>query len=123
MNSVKPAGVGNRLLAGLPRRDHLHLLAGCEQIELVGADVLIKQGEQVRFVYFPINGFVSQMTTIEHGMRLEIAQVGNEGMLGSELALGITQALLQWLVRGAGSSHRMDGMRPRSGGSSGSAQR
>jgi hypothetical protein len=94
---------GNRLLASLPPKDRLHLFASCEKVDMKVDDVLVEAAAQLQFVHFPMTGIASQMSTTNQGMRLEIVQIGNDGMIGSEVALGIGEAPTKWLVRGAGS--------------------
>jgi CRP-like cAMP-binding protein len=108
MQPASSARVKNRLLAALPRKDRLHLVSGCEDVELVLADVLCEPGERIRHVYFPTVGFISLLAPIDELTRLEIGLVGNEGMVGTPLALGVAVSPLQALVQGAGHSLRMD---------------
>ena len=103
----QPAHSGNRLIAALPPRDRARLLAECEVVELSASDVLFEPGAAMRHAYFPLTGFVSLMATIDQTMHLEVAQVGNEGMIGAQLALGITNTSLRSLVRGGGAALRM----------------
>jgi len=97
----------NGLLAALPRKDRLHLVAGCEDFALVLSDVLFEPGERVRHVHFPVTGFVSLLSPIDDSTRLEVGLVGDEGMLGTPLVLGVAMSPLQALVQGAGHSLRM----------------
>lgn len=108
MHPAKRATSGNRLLAALPRKDRLHLIAGCENVRLNLSDVLYEPGERVRHVYFPSSGFISLLTPIDASTRLEVGLVGDEGMVGTPLALGVPISPLQALVQGAGQSYRMD---------------
>jgi CRP-like cAMP-binding protein len=101
------AAVENHLIEMLPRADRLRLLAVCEPFELVLADVLCKRCETTRHVYFPIDGFVSLVTTIDEHMGLEVGMVGREGMVGAQLALGVAMTPLRALVQGQGTARRV----------------
>jgi CRP-like cAMP-binding protein len=101
------AAVENHLIAMLPRADRQRLLAVCEPFELVLADVLCERGETARHVYFPIDGFVSLITTIDEHAGLEVGMVGSEGMVGAQLALGVATTPLRALVQGPGSARRV----------------
>jgi CRP-like cAMP-binding protein len=97
----------NRLIALLPLRERLSLLARCEPVQLELGAVLCEPGERTRHVYFPIDGFISLVTATDEQPGLEVGMVGREGMLGAQLALGVSAAPLHALVQGAGTSHRI----------------
>jgi CRP-like cAMP-binding protein len=92
----------------LPRKDRQQFLAGCEPVDLVFAEVLSEPGERIRDVYFPSEGFISQITTIDGHSSLEIGMVGDEGMLGVSLVLGVAVSPLRAVVQGAGPTWRME---------------
>jgi hypothetical protein len=99
--------VTNQLLAALPRKDRQRLAAGCEQVELTFADVLCEPGTRIRHVYFPANSFISLAASVDGRASLEVGLIGNEGMLGIPLILGIGVSAQRALVRGSGSALRM----------------
>ena len=101
------ATVENHLIEMLPRRDRARLLAVCEPVELVLAEVLCDPGSATRHVYFPIDGFISLVALIEGSPALEVGMVGREGMLGAQLALGVATTPLRALVQGPGRARRI----------------
>jgi CRP-like cAMP-binding protein len=98
----------NELLACLPRAQREGLIARCERIELTFADVLCEQGDRIRHVYFPTEGFVSLISSMDERPRLEVGLVGFEGMVGASVALGVYVAPLRALVQGAGFAWRLN---------------
>jgi CRP-like cAMP-binding protein len=100
--------VVNRLLGGLPAADQRRIVAGSETVELNFADVLYELGDSLRYVYFPTGGFISLIIPIDQHAALEVGLVGDEGMFGSPLALGIDVSPVRAVVQGAGSALRMD---------------
>jgi CRP-like cAMP-binding protein len=105
--SIQAVPAGNRLLAAIPRKDREQLLASSEQIELTFAKVLYRAGERVPHVYFPTGSCISLVTPIDGGASLEVGLVGNEGMLGVALILGVDVAPFHAVVQGAGSALRI----------------
>jgi CRP-like cAMP-binding protein len=103
-----PVASGNRLLAALPRKDRQHFIGGCKEVDLVLSDVLFEPGDRLKHVYFPTTGFISLLTPIDDSMRLEVGLVGDEGMVGTPLVIGVAISPLQGLVQGAGRSLRID---------------
>ena len=101
------AAVENRLIEKLPRKDRLSLLAVCEPVNLVLAEVLYEPGKPTRHVYFPTEGFISLVAQLDGHPGLEVGMVGREGMLGAQLALGVLIAPLHALVQGAGAAWRI----------------
>src|SRR5512135_447490 len=97
----------NRLLAALPRTEARRVLAACDEVELAFGAVLYEHGARIRHVYFPTDGFVSLMIQVDGTTNLEVGLVGDEGMLGLPLVLGVDVSPLRALVQGAGPAWRM----------------
>ena len=97
----------NSLLAALPRRDYLRLLAGLVPVTLTFGEVLYEPGKSIRHVFFPVGALVSLLTLVEGHKALEVGMVGLEGMVGITLALGVRVSPVRALVQGAGPALRM----------------
>jgi CRP-like cAMP-binding protein len=111
MLAVDPRSTANHLLAAVPRQAHRRLLAGLEQVSLSYGEVLYEPAEPIRHVYFPIDSLVSLLTTVDRQRNLEVGMVGNEGMVGMPMALGIGNSAVRALVQGSGSALRMTAAR------------
>jgi CRP-like cAMP-binding protein len=96
------------LLAALPGSDLRRVLAGCETVELAFADVLYNPGERLSHVYFPTTSFISMIMPVDASASLEVGLIGNEGMFGVPLVLGVDVSPVSAVVQGAGSALRMD---------------
>lgn len=108
MPDTRSAPAANRLLAALPRKDRERLTAGCESVELVFAEVLAEPGVRLRYVYFPTESFISLVAPIDGRASLEVGLIGNEGMVGVSLILGVEVSPLLAVVQGEGPAWRMD---------------
>jgi len=106
---VAPAAttVVNRLIDGLPRQARDRVLSLCEPVELVFGTIVCETDRRIQHVYFPLRGFISLVAKVGDHPPLEIGLIGNEGMLGATLALGVNAARLRGIVQGSGSALRM----------------
>jgi CRP-like cAMP-binding protein len=98
----------NCLLQALPRSDRGRTLIACDTVELGIADVLYSPGERLRDVLFPLSGFISLIIDVDDASSLEVGLVGNEGMFGIPLVLGVDVSSVRAVVQGAGFALRMD---------------
>ncbi|MGB5835208.1 MAG: Crp/Fnr family transcriptional regulator [Thiohalocapsa sp.] len=102
-----PDQFGNRLLAALPKRDQRQIQANCKSVELRRGEVISEPGDQIRDVYFPTDSFVSLVTPPADHSGLEVRLVGNEGMIGTPLILGVQITQIRTFVQGAGPAWRL----------------
>src|SRR5947207_1652802 len=94
MPKVKPtpAPHGNRLLSRLPADDYKRLLPRLQRIPLELKHVLCEARAPIQHAYFPSHGVVSALTVMEDGRTIEVATVGDEGMVGLPLLVGAKTA-------------------------------
>ena len=109
MSTNKLAPAENLLLAALSAEDRLQLLGHRSPVDLSLSETLVQAGDRIRHVIFPISGIISLITPGgADRAQLEIGLVGDEGMLGVPLLLGINISPLRALVQGAGRAWRID---------------
>jgi CRP-like cAMP-binding protein len=101
------APVANRLLAALPFEEYRRLSSGLTQVALNYGENIYERGEIIRYVYFPENGIVSLVAAVQDSMTLEVGLVGNEGIVGLPVFLGVKTSNNRAVVQGAGSALRM----------------
>jgi CRP-like cAMP-binding protein len=109
MTDRKPAA--NRLLASLPANSYQRLRAQLEPIALTFGQILYEPGAPIRQVYFPVDCLISLLTAVDKRRTLEVGMVGNEGMAGMPVVLGVDVSGVRALVQGGGNALRMSSMR------------
>lgn len=83
--------VNNRLLASLPREEYERLQPYLEPVSLELKRELYQPNQPIDFVYFPLRGMCSLLSMTSDGDLIEVATVGNEGMVGLPVFLGAKQ--------------------------------
>jgi len=78
----------NRILEALPAEERLRLAGQLTPVELPIKTVLFEPGQEIEAVYFPVDGVVSLVTALDDGAIVEVATVGNEGIVGVPLLSG-----------------------------------
>lgn len=101
----------NHIVDALPFRERKRILSACETKEVVFGSVLCELDDRYRHVYFPLTGIISLLQSLRGYPPLELGLVGNEGMLGASLALGVPNASLQAVVQGTGTFLRLSSTR------------
>jgi CRP-like cAMP-binding protein len=102
---------GNRVLASLPVKSYKRLRAQLEPVILRFGQVLYEPGAPIRQVYFPVDCLISLLTAVDKRRTLEVGMVGNEGMAGMPVVLGVDVSGVRALVQGGGNALRMSSMR------------
>ena len=103
--NTKPA---NRLLAALPFKEYKRLLPKLEEIPLTFTETIYAPGDIIRYVYFPNSGIISLLAAVGERSQLEVGIVGNEGMIGLPVFLGVKTSNNQAFVQGVGASMRIE---------------
>jgi len=100
--------LGNRLLDALPpgTRHRISPLLAVERVHL--KQVLYQPGERIEVIWFPLTTVVSILTTLSGGAWVELATVGNEGMLGTAFLFGSMPGRVFCQVHVPGESLRID---------------
>jgi len=74
--------IGNKILAALPRQEFERILEHLESVHLERGEVVYYAGDTIRYAYFPVQGLLSLVSITETGSTVELAMVGNEGIVG-----------------------------------------
>jgi len=101
----------NHVLAAMPRAAYRLMQPNLEPVELAYGQVLYEPAQRIAHVYFPIDCLVSLLTAVDEHQALEVGMVGNEGMVGMPMVLGIGVSAVRALVQGSGSALRMSAKR------------
>ena len=113
MSAIESTRIVNNLIECLSRKEGKRILQHCESVDLIFGAILCEAHQPFVHVYFPLTAFVSLMTTVSGHPPLEMGLIGNEGMLGATLALGVNTAPLHAVVQGPGKALRMTALQLR----------
>lgn len=74
--------IGNKILGALPQYEFNRLVDHLERVHLEKGEDVYMAGDTIRYAYFPVTGLLSLDSTTANGDTIELANVGNEGMVG-----------------------------------------
>jgi CRP-like cAMP-binding protein len=97
----------NRLLATLPKSEYKRLLPKLKTVKLSLGEELYEPGKVIKYVYFPNNSIISLISELSERSWLEVGMVGNEGMAGLPVFMGVSSSSTHALVQGSGTAMRM----------------
>ncbi|MGB6683223.1 MAG: Crp/Fnr family transcriptional regulator [Candidatus Acidiferrum sp.] len=101
--------VTNKVLLAAPDNEFDLMRADLTYIDLPSHLSLHEPAQDIKFVYFPNRGMVSQVVVTKDGSTVEVGVVGHEGYVGSGLATGLTRSSVREIIQVAGDGFRMMG--------------
>jgi CRP-like cAMP-binding protein len=111
MRAAKYVPSANQVLAAVPRKAYQSMHAGLEPVALTYGQVLYEPAGRIDYAYFPVDCLVSLLTAVDGQQLLEVGMVGDEGMVGMPMVLGIGVSAVRALVQGSGTALRMNAAR------------
>lgn len=97
----------NKILNALSESELEHLVPYLELIPMLHSEILFEAHDQLKSVYFPITAVASLLNCLEDGSSVEVAMVGNEGMLGVSVVMGNDKTLTQAIIKTEGHGYRV----------------
>ena len=97
----------NRLLAMLSKKEYGRLLPKLTTVNLGFGQEVYESGKTIKYVYFPNDSIISLISEGPEASWLEVGMVGNEGMAGLPVFMGVNSSSTRALVQGSGTAMRM----------------
>lgn len=97
----------NYLLSELYAVEFDRLIPFLEPLLLTRGEILYQANAEMAYAYFPTTAIISIDSTLADGSTVEIASVGNEGMLGMPVILGGGASRNRTIVRVTGRAYRI----------------
>jgi CRP-like cAMP-binding protein len=101
------ATVKNRLLAALPHEEYERLQPHLQLVHLSKCKPLYEIGDPIPHAYFLNSGMGSLLSFSQSGATVELAMVGNEGMLGIPVILRVQKTPYRIMVQIPGDALRI----------------
>ncbi len=103
----------NHLLVALPSPVYRRLARHLEPVVLTFGQVLYEPGDRMRHLYFPTGSVISLLSVASANKAAEVGVVGNEGVVGASVTLGIDRSNTRAVVQAAGTAARIGSSRLR----------
>jgi CRP-like cAMP-binding protein len=97
----------NGLLSRLSQGEHRRLFSNLQSVPLAFEQVLYEARGPIEYAYFPVSGVLSFIILMEDGSGIEVATIGNEGMLGLPAFVEAGTSPHRVLVQAAGNGFRI----------------
>src|ERR1700726_4918038 len=97
----------NRILTALPSSEREQLFGLVRNVPLPVKTILFEPGAPIDALYFPIDGVISLVTPLLDGAIVEVATIGNEGIVGVPL-VPLSGLAVRAISQVAGHSLRME---------------
>ena len=98
----------NKLLSALSEKEYQNLKYFLEPVELSAGQELLKCGEELEYLYFPLRAIVSLILEMNNGATTEIGLIGCEGMVGKLEFIGQGVSHSRSVVQVEGSALRIE---------------
>lgn len=99
--------ITNRVLASMSRLDIERIGPELEDVRLDVGQILQEANEPIKYVYFANDALVSLLSPVSVDTALAVGLVGNEGVVGTSVILGVQQTTMRSVVQTAGTALRM----------------
>jgi len=96
--------VSNRLIDQLPAVERACFIALCETVDLQAGEILCEPEKLLPQIYFPVTSVISLVKVLNDHQCIETEQIGNEGMLGATVLLGVDVAPERSIVQRSGTA-------------------
>jgi len=97
----------NHILAALPPGDYRRIVSKLEPVSFRKRQPLHDPDKPISHVYFPRTGVASIVARMSEGGTIEVATIGNEGMVGLSAYLGNGRSSMEVFVQVPGEAVRM----------------
>jgi CRP-like cAMP-binding protein len=94
-------------LTFLPRKEQERCQRFLQPVEMLRGQILYEAGVPFEYVYFIDQGMISVVSIMQNGASIEVGTIGNEGMAGLALILGVDAVPYRHVVQVPGRGRRM----------------
>jgi CRP-like cAMP-binding protein len=98
----------NSLINSLPKIVQDSLLIKATLVELTLSQMICEPENALKYLFFPVDGFISILQKIDEHPPLEVGMIGREGVLGGEALLGLEKNWFGAIVQGSGNAWRIE---------------